>query len=37
MLVSFAFRNLGDVKKKVMRVREGGSNADMVQDLHPVK
>jgi len=33
MLVSFAFRNHGDVKKKVMRIREGGSNADMVQDL----
>jgi hypothetical protein len=30
---SFAFRNLSDVKKKVMRIREGGSNADMVQDL----
>jgi hypothetical protein len=33
MLVSFAYRNLDDVKKKVMRIREGGSNADMVQDL----
>jgi plasmid stability protein len=30
---SFAYRNLDDVKKKVMRIREGGSNADMVQDL----
>jgi len=30
---SFAYRNIGDVKKKVMRIREGGSNADMVQDL----
>ncbi|MEZ5103496.1 MAG: hypothetical protein R2757_03290 [Draconibacterium sp.] len=30
---SFAYRNLSDVKKKVMRIREGGSNADMVQDL----
>ncbi|SHF33362.1 hypothetical protein SAMN05444274_104457 [Mariniphaga anaerophila] len=30
---SFAYRNLGDVKKKVMRIREGRSNADMVQDL----
>jgi hypothetical protein len=29
MLVSFAFRNPGDVKKKVMRIREGGSNADI--------
>ena len=34
---SFAYRNLDDVKKKVTRIREGGSNADMVQDLHPVK
>ena len=34
---SFAYRNLDDVKKKVIRIREGGSNADMVQDLHPVK
>jgi len=30
---SFAYRNLDDVKKKVIRIREGGSNADMVQDL----
>ena len=30
---SFAYRNLGDVKKKVMRIHDGGSNADMVQDL----
>ncbi|QGY42528.1 hypothetical protein GM418_02315 [Maribellus comscasis] len=30
---SFAYRNLNDVKKKVIRIRESGSNADMVQDL----
>jgi hypothetical protein len=30
---SFAYRNTDDVRKKVMRIREGGSNADMVQDL----
>lgn len=30
---SFAYRKLDDVKKKVMRIREGGSNADMIQDL----
>ena len=30
---SFAYRDVDDVKKKVMRIREGGSNADMVQDL----
>ena len=30
---SFAYRNLDDVTKKVIRIREGGSNADMVQDL----
>jgi hypothetical protein len=30
---SFAYRDIDDVKKKVMRIREGGSNADMVQDL----
>lgn len=30
---SFAYRDREDVLKKVMRIREGGSNADMVQDL----
>lgn len=30
---SFAYRNRDDVLKKVMRIREGSSNADMVQDL----
>ena len=30
---SFAYRNREDVLKKVMRIREGGSNADMIQDL----
>lgn len=30
---SFAYRKDDDVLKKVMRIREGGSNADMVQDL----
>jgi len=30
---SFAYRNLDDVKKKVMRIREGASHTDMVQDL----
>lgn len=30
---SFAYRDFEDVKKKVMRIREGGSNADMIQDL----
>ena len=29
----FAYRNTDDVRKKVARIREGGSNADMVQDL----
>lgn len=31
--LSFAYRDNEDIKKKVMRIREGGSNADMVQDL----
>ncbi|WP_297092243.1 hypothetical protein [uncultured Draconibacterium sp.] len=30
---SFAYRNRDDVKKKVARIREGDSQADMVQDL----
>ncbi|MGQ8337736.1 hypothetical protein ACUNWD_14400 [Sunxiuqinia sp. A32] len=30
---SFAYRDYDDIKKKVMRIREGGSHADMVQDL----
>ncbi len=30
---SFAYRNREDLLKKVMRIREGASNADMVQDL----
>ena len=30
---SFAYRDDEDIKKKVMRIREGGSHADMVQDL----
>lgn len=30
---SFAFRNYPDVTKKVMRIREGSSHADMIQDL----
>lgn len=30
---SFAFRNNVAVKKKVMRIREGGGHADMIQDL----
>ena len=30
---SFAYRNRDDIKKKVMRIREGSSQADMVQDL----
>lgn len=30
---SFAFRKDENVSKKVLRIREGGSNADMVQDL----
>lgn len=30
---SFAYRNREDVRKKVARIREGSSNADMVQDL----
>ncbi|PTN09029.1 hypothetical protein [Mangrovibacterium marinum] len=31
---SFAYRNDADNHKRVMRIREGGSNADMVQDLY---
>lgn len=31
--LSFAYRDHDDVLKKVMRIREGASNADMVQDL----
>ncbi|SHE69366.1 hypothetical protein SAMN05444274_102126 [Mariniphaga anaerophila] len=31
--LSFAYRNMDDVKRKVMRIREGNTNADMVQDL----
>lgn len=30
---SFGYRNRPDLLKKVQRIREGGSNADMVQDL----
>uniref|UniRef100_UPI00321788D4 hypothetical protein n=1 Tax=uncultured Draconibacterium sp. TaxID=1573823 RepID=UPI00321788D4 len=30
---SFAYRKREDILKKVMRIREGGSNADMIQDL----
>jgi len=30
---SFAYRNEPDVKKKVMRIREGSGHADMLQDL----
>ena len=30
---SFAFRDSDDMKKKIARIREGASNADMVQDL----
>ncbi|WP_321290253.1 hypothetical protein [uncultured Sunxiuqinia sp.] len=30
---SFAYRNDDDINKKVMRIREGGSHSDMVQDL----
>ena len=30
---SFAYRDDEEIKKKVMRIREGGSHADMVQDL----
>ena len=30
---SFAYRNIPDVNKKVMRIREGGGNRDLVQDL----
>ena len=30
---SFAYRDHSDILKKVMRIREGGSKADMVQDL----
>lgn len=30
---SFAYRNSDNVRKKVARLREGASNADMVQDL----
>ena len=30
---SFAYRNHSDVKKKVSRIREGGSHTDMIQDL----
>lgn len=30
---SFAYRKHQDVKKKVMRIREGGGHADMIQDL----
>lgn len=31
--MSFAYRNLPDVNKKVMRIREGSGHADMIQDL----
>jgi len=31
--LSFAYRNRDDLLKKVMRIREGASNADMIQDL----
>jgi len=30
---SFAYREYDDINKKVMRIREGASHADMVQDL----
>ena len=30
---SFAYRHRDDLLNKVMRIREGGSNADMIQDL----
>ncbi|WP_159518130.1 hypothetical protein [Sunxiuqinia indica] len=30
---SFAYRDYDDIQNKVMRIREGGSHADMVQDL----
>lgn len=30
---SFAYRDYPDIKKKVARIREGGSHADMIQDL----
>ena len=30
---SFAYRDFPDIKKKVMRIREGGGHADMIQDL----
>lgn len=30
---SFAYRNHDDISRKVARIREGSSNADMVQDL----
>ncbi len=30
---SFAFRNFPDVKKKIMRIRDGGGHSDMIQDL----
>lgn len=30
---SFAYRGSADIKKKVMRIRDGASHADMIQDL----
>ncbi|TRX71445.1 hypothetical protein [Carboxylicivirga sp. M1479] len=30
---SFAYRDESDLKKKVMRIREGGGHSDMIQDL----
>ncbi|TAJ13091.1 hypothetical protein DMA11_10525 [Marinilabiliaceae bacterium JC017] len=30
---TFAYRDQPDLKKKVMRIREGGGHADMIQDL----
>lgn len=30
---SFAYRGSDDIKKKVMRIRDGASHADMIQDL----
>ncbi|MBR8538346.1 hypothetical protein KDU71_22435 [Carboxylicivirga sediminis] len=30
---SFAYRNIDDIKKSVMRIREGGGHADLLQDL----
>jgi hypothetical protein len=30
---SFAYRDYDDIKKKVMRIRDGASHADMIQDL----